>query len=318
MMLKSIILLLIGGLTINGFSQSFDVRRIFNSGATFGAEYLTPSKVNDTANFQLTKYKMQFVKVLRTKEVDIENFDMNQHNARANQLFLASKFSISEPSLSENNYFKKQYKAELELIYITASKRRGVWFHAININAEENNTTFPEEISPNFRAFSIYIHAKNLKFVPFAGPGISVTQGRFFFLPIFGFGAKINDKLIAELIVPVHAKIKYNYKDKAEIELACAYSGIHTVYREGNYWSNNDGVNLKQLKIHLGTSATFYKHYKIKTEIGYAFLQELNAISYNFTQKMDAMPFFNISFNYNFGNSILYKFFNETKPKKLK
>ena len=313
-----ILLLFTVSLAFQGYSQSFDVRRIFNSGATFGMEQLSPSRVDDSTNFQLTKYKVQFVKVLRTKEVDLEKFNINQENARANQLFLGSKFSIASPSLSRDDYFKKLYKAELELIYITASKKRGVWFHSVNINMEENNQTFPNQISPNFRANSIYIHAKNLNFVPFIGPGISITQGKYYVLPIFGFGAKLNKKFTAELIVPVHAKLKYDFKQKAEFELACAYSGIHTVYREGSYWSNNEGVNLKQLKVHLGISAIFKKNYKVKTEIGFAFLQELNSISYAVSQKMASMPFVNISLNYNFANSILYKFFNEEKSKKIK
>jgi hypothetical protein len=315
---KGIILVLILSIAFQGFSQSFDVRRIFNSGAGFGTEYLMPSKVNDSTDFLLTKYKVQFVKVLRTKEVDIEKFDKDKIDAKANQLFLGSKFSLSKPSLSENNYLKKQFKAEMELIYITVSKKKGVWFHGINVNVEENNATFPNYISPNFRAFSVYIHAKNLKFIPFLGPGISVTQGNFYFFPIFGFGAKLNDRVMVELIAPIHAKIKYNFKYKTEVELAFAYSGFQAVYREGSYWNDNDGLNLKQLKTHLGISTIFNKNYKVKAELGYAFLQELQAVSYDNSKKMDAMPFINFSFNYNFGNSILYKFFNEGKPKKNK
>ena len=61
---KGIILVLILSIAFQGFSQSFDVRRIFNSGAGFGTEYLMPSKVNDSTDFLLTKYKVQFVKVL--------------------------------------------------------------------------------------------------------------------------------------------------------------------------------------------------------------------------------------------------------------
>ncbi len=301
-----------------GFSQSFDARSVFNSGATFGVEYLTPSKINDSINFQLTKYKMEFVKVLRTKECDLQDFDHECNDSKANQLFLASKFSLSDPSLSENDFFKKQFKAEVELIYITASKRRGVWFHGVNINAEENNETFPVNLSPNFRAYSVYIHAKNLNFIPFIGPSFSVTQGRLYFLPIFGVRAKISDKLVAELIAPIHFKLKYNYKDKVDLELATAYSGIHTVYRESTYLNKNDGINLQQLKVHLGVNTRLYKYYKFKVELGYAFLQELDPISYDNSQKMSAMPFINFSFNYNFGNSILYTFFNEEKPKKIK
>jgi hypothetical protein len=319
-MKKALIILiyLLAGQVLNCLSQSFDVRRIFNSGATFGVEYLEPSALNDSNDFQLTKYKIQFVKVLRTKEVDLGDFDMECQDAKANQLFLGSKFSLIEPKFSGNNSFKKQLKGELELIYITISKRRGVWFHSININAEENNVTFPNRISPNFRAHSIYIHAKNLNFVPFVGPGIAFTQRQFYVLPIFGFGAKINKHFRMELIVPVHAKLKYNFKQKAEIELACAYKGVHTVFREASSWKDNYGLNLKQLKVHIGGSVMYNKNYKIKVELGYAFLQELNAITVDYSQKMEAMPFLNFSLNYNFGNSILYKFFNEEKAKKVK
>lgn len=313
-----IFLIILFSIGIGAFSQSFDVRRIFNSGATFGVEYLAPSKINNTTNFQMTKYKMQFVKVLRTKEVDLEDFDMDKHDAKANQLFLGSKFSWSQPNLSENNFFRKQFKAEVELIYITASKRRGVWFHTINLNAEENNKTFPADLSPNFRAYSVYIHAKNLKFVPFFGPGVSVTQGNFFVLPIFGFGARLNKNFVAELIFPIHTKLKYGYNKKTELELSAAYSGIHTVYREGNYLSDNDGLNLQQLKIHFGVNKRISRLYKLKVEFGYAFMQELDAISSDQVQKMNSSPFINFSFNYNFGNSILYKFFNMEKPKKIK
>jgi hypothetical protein len=314
--LTIVALILVGA--FQSAAQSFDVRRIFNSGATFGIEYLMPSEIKDSTNFQLTKYKLQLVKVLRTKEVDLENFDRERQDAKANQLFLSSKFSITQPSISENNFFKKQFKAEVELIYITASKCKGVWFHAVNVNAEENKATFPKYFSPNFRANSIYVHVKNLKFVPFVGPGISVLQGQFYFLPIVGFWTKLTKKFTAELIAPVHAKIKYNYKEKAELELACSYSRMHTVYREGSYWEMNNGLNLKQLKVHLGASAMFNKHFKVKTELGIAFLQELNAIADARSQKMASMPFLNFSLNYNFANSILYKFFNEEKLKKIK
>ena len=300
------------------FSLSFEARSVFNSGATFGVEYLTPSAIDDSTDFQLTKYKMEFVKVLRTKECDLQDFDQECNDSKANQLFLGSKFSLSEPNLSTNDYFKKQFKAEVELIYITASKRRGVWFHGVNLNVEENKTTFPNHLSPNFRAYSVYIHAKKLNFIPFIGPSFSITQGNLYLLPIFGFRAKLNRNLVAELIAPIHAKLKYNFKDKIELEFATAYSGIHTVYREDTYLNENDGLNLQQLKVHLGANTKLYKYYKFKVELGYAFLQELDAISSDYYKKMDDMPFINFSFNYNFGNSILHKFFNEEKPKKIK
>lgn len=317
-MKKVKIIIICLGLVMDIYAQSFDAKSVFNSGATFGVEYLFPSSINDSTDFQMTKYKIEFVKVLRTKEVDLNQFDMKKDDAKANQLFLKSKFSLSKPSLSNDNYFRNQLKAELELIYITASKKRGVWFHGANVNAEENNKTFPAELSPNFRAYSVYIHAKNLDFIPFIGPSFSITQGNLFLLPIFGVRAKLKGNLFAELIAPIHFKLKYNYKNKIDYELAIAYSGIHTVYRESTYLNDNDSENLQQLKTHLGINTRLYKYYKFKVELGYAFLQEIDPVSYDNSQKMSSMPFINFSFNYNFGNSILYKFFNEEKPKKVK
>ena len=93
-------------ITTTCYGQSFNVRSIFNSGATAGIEYLTPSAINDSTNFQLTKYKVQFVKVLRTKQVDLEHFNRENEEAKANQLFLTSKFSLAKPSLSTDNYFE--------------------------------------------------------------------------------------------------------------------------------------------------------------------------------------------------------------------
>ena len=308
-----IIILLLCGFCFKGLSQSFNVRSIFNSGATVGIEYLSPSAVNDTNNFQLTKYKVEFVKVLRTKEVDLEQFNMEDSDAKANQLFLGSKFSVAKPNFS-NDDLEDIYRAELELIYISASKSKGLWLHAFNVSATESQETFKTNLSPNFRAFSVYIHAKNLNFIPFIGPGISINQGKFYALPVFGFRAKLSSKLAAEFIVPVHAKLKYNLKNKVEFELATYYSAINAIYRQGsNYRGNDNTLNLQQLKSYFAVNTRLSKYYKIKVELGYAFRQEIDALSSDYVQPMQSMPFVNVSFNYNFGNSILYKFFNDPR-----
>jgi hypothetical protein len=302
------------GLSTSCFAQSFNVRSVFNSGATAGAEYLFPSSVNDSTSFGLTKHKVQFVKVLRTKEVDIEKFDINNNEAKANQLFLLSKFSVTNPNLTNDNYFKHIYSGELELIYITASRRRGVWLHAANISATESEQSFKNSFTPNFRAYSVYAHInpKNLKFVPFLGPGIGLNQGKLFVLPVFGIWTKLSSKLTAEIIFPIHSKVKYNLADKVEFEWAISYSRINAVYLEGSVFSGDDStINLKQLKSHIGINTRLGKYYKIKLEFGYAFLRELDALSNDYSQKMHPTSFFNVSFNYNFSNSILYKFFNE-------
>lgn len=308
-------IILLTGLFNKCFSQSFNVRNIFNSGATVGAEHILPTPFdNDSSNFQLIKYKVQFVKVLRTKEVDIEKFDMENKGAKANQLFLTSKFSVAKPSLSNQNYFNNIYSGELELTYITVSRTHGVWLHAVNVSATESETSFKNSFTPNFRAYSVYAHInpKNLNFVPFVGPGIALNQGRILALPVFGFWKRLNQQFSFELIVPIHVKLKYNLLNKVEFELATSYSRINAVYREGSKFKGNDNtINLRQLKSHLGINTRLSEYYKIKLEMGYGFFQELNALSNDYSQHMEPTSYFNISFNYNFKNSILYNFFNE-------
>lgn len=313
-MKRVVFIILITLLSNYCLAQSFNVRNIFNSGATIGAEHIMPASINDSINFQLIKYKIQFVKVLRTKEVDIEEFDLENKAAKANQLFLTSKFSVATPRLSVENYFENIYNAELELTYITVSRSRGVWLHSANISATESEESFKYSFTPNFRAYSVYAHVnpKNLKFVPFVGPGIGLNQGKFFGLPVFGFWTKLTPQLTAEIIVPIHVKIKYNLADKVEFEWALSASRINAVYREGSIYHGNDNtINLKQLKSHIGINTRLSKYYKFKVELGYAFFQKIDALSSDIDHKMSSAPCFNVSFNYNFGNSILYKFFNE-------
>jgi len=306
-----ILVVFIALITSTCYSQSFNVRSIFNSGATAGIEYLSPSAVNDSTNFQLTKYKVQFVKVLRTKEGELEYFNRENVDAKANQLFLTSKFSLARPTLSRDSYFEDIYRGELELTYISVSNKKGLWIHAVNVSAEENQTTLKNSLSPNFRAYSVYIHVKNLKFIPFIGPGVSVNQGKYYVLPVFGFRAKLSPKLAAELIVPVHVKLKYNLSERVELELASYYSAINAIYRKGSYYTDDDNtLNLKQLKTYFAINTKLSDHYKFKVELGYAVLQKIDALSIAYTQTLSPMPYCNVSFNYNFGNSILYKYFN--------
>ncbi|MCB9360144.1 MAG: hypothetical protein H6587_01305 [Flavobacteriales bacterium] len=313
-MKRVVFIILITLLSNYCLAQSFNVRNIFNSGATIGAEHIMPASINDSINFQLIKYKIQFVKVLRTKEVDIEKFDMENKEAKANQLFLTSKFSVTKPSLSHQNYFKNIYNGELELTYITVSRKRGVWLHAANVSATESEESIKHDFTPNFRAYSVYAHInpKNLDFIPFVGPGIALNQGRILALPVFGFWTKLSPQLSFEIIAPIHIKLKYNLANKVEFELATSYNRINAVYREGSKYKGNDNtINLRQLKSHLGINTRLSEYYKVKFEMGYAVLQELNGLSNDYSKKMNPTPYFNISFNYNFRNSILYKFFNE-------
>ena len=54
-----ILILLTVGVPDDCLSQSFNVRRIFNSGATGGVEILAPSRINDSTDFSLNKHKVR-------------------------------------------------------------------------------------------------------------------------------------------------------------------------------------------------------------------------------------------------------------------
>lgn len=294
------------------FAQSFHVDFLFNPGTTFGTDYLFPSAINDSTDFQLIKYKLQFVKPLKTKfGVDLKNFDFKKMDAKANQVFLTSKLNVSQPALSDNNYFENIYKGEIGIMAITASIRNGIWIYSANIYAEENGTTLKESFTPNFRGYIANINIKNLKFIYFYGVGLAINQGKFYPVPVFGFRTKIAPKLRAELIVPVHVKLNYEISNKVNLDLASYFSGINAIYREGSAFQGNDNtLNLRQLKIYLGLNAKLGKHYKLKTEVGYAGLQKIDALSSDYNQKVQAAPYLSISFNYHFGKSVFANFIN--------
>ena len=95
------------------------------------------------------------------------------------------------------------------------------------------------------------------------------------------------------------------------------YSAINAIYREGsNYRDNDNTLNLQKLKSYFALNTHLSEYYKVKIELGYSFFQEIDALSFDIQQRLDPAPFINISFNYNFGNSILYKFFNIEKEKR--
>mgnify|MGYP000226995424 FL=1 len=96
-------------------------------------------------------------------------------------------------------------------------------------------------------------------------------------------------------------------------------NGFQPVYREGSTFNGDDQtINLRQFKNHLGVSTVLSKYYKIKVELGYASFQKVRTFTPDFSQDMSSSFYFNLSFNYNFGNSILYRFFNEEKAPKRK
>lgn len=291
------------------FGQSFHVNHLFSPGVTVGVDYPMSSSVNDSTSFQLVKYKAQFVKPLRTKfGVALKDFDLKKVDAKASQLFVAAKFSVAKPSLT-NHSFEDIYKGELEFTAITASIRNGIWVYSANIFAEESATSLKKYLTPNFRGYIAYINIKNLKFIYFYGAAVVLNQGRFLPLPMAGFRAKLNKNFKAEVIFPVHVKLNQELNKTLNIDLASYFSGINTVSREGSFYQNDDNtLNFRELKTYLALNAKLAKHYKLKAEVGYAFFRSIHGISNDYQQKVNPGAYFSLSLNYNFGNSIFGNF----------
>ena len=131
-------------------AQSFHVNHLFSPGVTVGTDYPIPSAINDSVDFQLVKYKIQFVKPLKTKfGVALKDFDIKKADAKASQLFVATKFSVAKPSLT-NHSFEDIYKGELEFTAITASIRNGIWIYSANVFAEESETSIKKYFTFDF------------------------------------------------------------------------------------------------------------------------------------------------------------------------
>lgn len=307
-------LFFINGIVLQTFSQSFHINNLFNPGVTIGTDYQFASEINDSSDFQIVKYKAQFVKPLRTKfGVALKDFDIKKVDAKASQIFLATKFSVAKPSVTDNNY-EDIYKGEIEVTAITASIKNGIWVYAGNLYFEESSATFKKYLTPNLRLYSAYINIKNLKFIYFYGVTMVVNQGKFYPLPLFGFRAKLTSKLKAEVIIPVHIKLNYELNKKINFDLAGYFSGINAIDRQGSALKKNDNtLNLRELKTYLAINAKLATHYKIKAEIGYAYSQKIHTLSNDFQQNMSSAPYISVSLNYNFGNSIFGNFIDRTE-----
>ena len=119
-------------ISVEVVAQSFNVNSFFNAGATLGVDYPFAGAIDDTTDFQMTKYKFQFVKPLRTRlGIALKDFNMKKADAKASQIFLATMFSVAQPSIT-NAKLDNIYKGEIEFTAITASMRNGIWVYAVN------------------------------------------------------------------------------------------------------------------------------------------------------------------------------------------
>ena len=307
------ILFLVITLVHVGFSQSLNVDFLFNPGITTGTEYLMPSALNDSTDFPVSKYKIQFSQPLKTKVgIELKNFNFKEMDAKTSQLFLDYNFTVIQPNLTEDNSFETIYTGGVGLTAVTASVRNGIWIYSANIFASENKTTFSENFIPNFRGYVANIKTKDLKTFYFYGAGLLVQQGRFVPFPLLGIKTKIASKFRVEFILPVHLKLNYRINKKVSIDGIVSYNGINTVYRKGSPFNGNDqSIYLSQLKTNLSLNAKLSKLYKVKLDVGYASLQQLYSWNNKKGKSLASASFVGVSLNYNLGRSVFGNFMNK-------
>lgn len=296
------------------FSQSFNVGFLFNPGATLGVDYLTPSAIDDTTNFQLTKYNLKFSQPLKTKiGLDLKNFDFKKMDAKASQIFLNYGFGVAQPSITDNNNFENIYNVNVGITALTASVRNGVWIYSGNLFAAENNETFTSNFSPNFRGYFANIKIKNLKTFYFYGAGLLVNQGQFIPFPVLGLKTRLgSSNFRTEIIIPLQAKLNYRFNSKVNLDMAAYFNGISTIYRQGSAFSDNNGtLNFRQLKTYLALNSKLGSHYKVKIEAGYAWLQNIRAWEGGVSQDVGAAPYLALTLNYHFGKSVFGAFISQ-------
>jgi uncharacterized protein DUF6268 len=311
-------LYLLFGVAITAFSQSFNVGFLFNPGVTVGQEYQMPSALNDSTDFQLSKYNVQFSQPLKTKigikGLTLKDFSFKKLDAKASQLFLNYSFGVIQPSVNNDNSFETLYKGGVGLTAITASIKNGIWIYSANIYATENSSTLRKSFTPNFRGYIANIKTKNLKTFYFFGGGLIVNQGKIIPFPLLGIKAKLATKIRTEIIIPVHVKLNYRFSSQLNLDIATHFNGLNSVHREGSAFKNNDQtLNFRQLKTYLALNSKLGKHYKIKLEGGYSSFQQIYSWQTKATQKLSAAPYFIVSVNYQFGKSVFGNFMNQAE-----
>lgn len=294
------------------FSQSFHVDFLFSPGAIAGTEYLFPSAMNDSSDFQLTKYKFRVVQPLKTKMgIDLKNFNFKKMDAKASQIFLNYDLNVHQPDVDDNNNFENIYKAGVGITALTASVRKGIWLYSGYVYAAENTSTLIKSFMPNFRGYVANLKLKNLHTYYFYGAGLLYHQGKVIPFPLLGLKTKLASKLRGEIILPIHIKLNHRVNKKINIDVATQLTGITTIYREGSAFNGNDNtLNFSQLKSYLALNTKLGSHYKLKIEGGYSYLQRIILWQDNSTQKLDPAPYVGLTLNYHFGKSLFSNFLN--------
>ncbi|MDF1673629.1 MAG: DUF6268 family outer membrane beta-barrel protein [Vicingaceae bacterium] len=295
-------------------SQSFNTGILFNPGLTLSSDYMLPSSVSDTSDFELTKYNIKFTQPLKTKiGIDLKNFNFKKMDAKASQIFLHYNFGVAQPRVSDNNNYENIYRVGIGITALAASIRKGIWLYSANVFADENHETFTKSFTPNFRTYVANIKTKNLKTFYFYGAGLLVNQVKIIPFPLLGLKTRLGKSdFRAELIVPLHAKLNYRFNKKVNMDAVVHFNGINTIYRQGSGYSDNDiTFNLRQLKTYLALNTKLGSHYKLKVEGGYSVLQRITSWEGSLSQDVDPAPYLGLTFSYNFGKSVFGNFMSQ-------
>ena len=316
--MKKITLLIALFITIthNTNAQSFNTVFLFGPGLTTGVDYVPNSSINDSTDFQFTKYKVQYVHPLKTKigvkGLNLKDFNFKNLDAKASQIFFNTRFNIIQPTLIENNFYENIYSGTVGITALTASIKNGVWLYSANIYFSENETTITKSPMPNFLGYIANVRVKSLEFMYFYGASLAVNQGKIVPIPIFGFTAKIASKLNVTLLFPVQAKITYKATKTIKLELATNYDVLNTIHRSGSsFQNNNNSINYSQLKTYVGLNTKLNSNFELLFEGGYSAFKKINTIHSDFSQNVAASWYGSFSVRYRFGKSVFENFLNK-------
>jgi len=294
---------------IKGGAQSIHVGFLFKPGLSIGTEYTLPAEINDTAKFQISKYRAQLVLPIRTKM----GISLKKLDAKASQLFLTFNTSLRRPDIGLFNEKQSIYTIALGLTGLSASIRSGLWVYSANLYFSESKGSI-SSLTPNFLGYVARIRLNNLRFIYFYGAGLVYNQGRILPVPLLGFTYKLNKDWRVTLIFPVQAKLTCKFSKKTTINIISTLSGFNAVFRENSYFGENFlTINYSHLKNNVSFNYKFNSNLVIIAEAGVTTLRKLSFLEkskvYFIHEPKEAYtikiaPYAGVSLYYNFGNSL--------------
>lgn len=291
-------------------AQSSYISFLFKPGLNIGTEYTLPAEINDTAKFQISKYRIQFVLPLRTKI----GIDFKKLDAKASQLFLTFNTSLRTPDIGL--FSKKQpiYTGAVGLTGLSASIRSGLWIYSANLYFSESKGSISTP-TPNFLGYIVRIKLNDLRFIHFYGAALLYNQGRVIPIPLLGFTYKLRKDMRMTLVIPVLIKFNYKFSNKANLNFNSSLSGFNSVLRKNSYFGDDFlTINYRHLKNYASINYKFNNRFKAIAEVGFSTFRKLSFVEANDkifmrkgkreTYKIKSAPYAAISLHYNFGSSL--------------